>query len=442
MTRIHRFFIAIVLLYALAAAVPAAAQQEPTSDLPDDRVIDGASRVAPSASGTITDVRTLHAVYLPLIGTPAPLNPFGFDVRTHAPDTVMPLVVEASPRWSRAGDVLWALVEPVRGGGYRWEAIADVERNVRRLRAAGIEPTLVVQWSPSWAQSIPGKLCSAPRPDTLGDFAAFMRAAAQRFSSGDLRVDYWEIWNEPDFRPDEVKGDEGFGCWATYEAPYYGGDYYGRVLRAVYPAVKAGNPNAQVWGGALMHRWPDDTDTLGFVRGMLAASAANSFDALSFHAYGEWGAGDRLLFKYWRLRRLLDDHGLRTKPMVATEIAATCTAPSDCPPDFRRRQANYAARIYAQAIALNLLGAFWYPVSFRGEGFLHSHLIDETDDGPAPRPSFYAFRNSARLLAGARYVGPPPLEPAPGQVGEVQVLPFEKGRNRLYVLWVPRTDFP
>jgi hypothetical protein len=129
----------------------------------------------------------------------------------------MPLVVEANPRWSRAGDVLWALVEPVRGGGYRWEAIADVERNVRRLRAAGIEPALVVQWSPPWAQSIPGMLCSAPRPNTIADFAAFMRAAAQRFSSGDLRVDYWEIWNEPDFRPDEVIGNEGFGCWATYE---------------------------------------------------------------------------------------------------------------------------------------------------------------------------------------------------------------------------------
>jgi hypothetical protein len=128
--------------------------------------------------------------------------------------------------------------------------------------------------------------------------------------------------------------------------------------------------------------------------------------------------------------------------MVATEIAATCPAPSQCPPDFLRRQANYAARIYAQAMALNLLGAFWYPISFRGEGFLQSHLVDETDDGLAPRPSFYAFRNSARLLMGARYSGPPPVEPPPDQIGSVQVLTFEKGRNRLHVLWVPRADFP
>jgi hypothetical protein len=447
MDRLRRFFLILILVYAVMPVMSAGAQQEPSPPGAGDSADVGeTSSVAPvDASDQAMTVDTQSSTYLaflPFISIPTPPSPFGFDVRTYAPDSVMPLVAEASPRWSRAGDVLWALVEPVRGGGYRWEAIADVERNVRRLRARGIEPTLVVQWSPSWAQSIPGKLCSAPRPDAIPEFAAFMRAAAQRFSSGDLRVDHWEIWNEPDFRPDEVVGNEGFGCWATYDGPYYGGDYYGQVLRAVYPAVKAGNPNAQVWGGALMHRWPDDTHTLGFVRGMLAAGAVQSFDALSFHAYGEWDAGDLLLFKYWRLRRLLDEHGLGAKPMVATEIAATCPATSQCPPDFLRRQANYAARIYAQAIALNLLGAFWYPISFRGEGFLQSHLVDETDNGLAPRPSFYAFRNSARLLTGARYVGPPPVEPPPDQIGSVQVLTFEKGRNRLYVLWVPRADFP
>jgi hypothetical protein len=239
----------------------AGAQQEPSPPGAGDNADAGeTSSVAlvdtSDQAMTVDTQSSTHLVFLPLISIPMPPSPFGFDVRTHAPDGVMPLVVEANPRWSRAGDVLWALVEPVRGGGYRWEAIADVERNVRRLRAMGIEPTLIVQWSPSWAQSIPGKLCSAPRPDAIPDFAAFMRAAAQRFSSGDLRVDHWEIWNEPDFRPDEVVGNEGVGCWATYDGPYYGGDYYGQVLRAVYPAVKAGNPNAQVWGGALMHRCP------------------------------------------------------------------------------------------------------------------------------------------------------------------------------------------
>lgn len=428
---LRHFFACISLLMVLTSVPPAAAQ-------PADPALEpGGDPVRNAQPAAITT-----RAYLPIVGIGAPPSPFGFDVRTYAPDSILPLVAEANPRWSRAGDILWALVEPVRGGGYRWEAIEDIKKNVRRLRAMGIEPTVVVQWSPSWAQSIPGKPCSRPRPETLPDFAAFVQAAAQHLSSGDTRVDYWEIWNEPDFRPEEVVGNEGFGCWANNNAPYYGGDYYGQALRLVYPALKAGNPNAQVWAGALLHHWPDDTITLGFVRGMLAAGAANSFDALSFHAYGEWGAGDRLLFKHARLRQLLDANGLYTKPLVATEIAATCNSATDCPPDFQRRQANYAARIYAQAIALNLLGAFWYTVSFRGVGFVHSHLIDETDGGPAPRPAFYAFRTSAKLLAGARYIGPPVVEPPASQMSQVQVLPFAKGRNSLYVFWVPRTDFP
>lgn len=432
MTRFRSFFVTAGLVLLLTAPLPAAAQPAP---LPPE----------PAPTPAITDEQPANlaiSAFLPLVSVGYEPSPFGFDVRANAPGSMMPLVAEANPRWSRAGDVLWAWVEPVRGAGYQWGALADIESNVRRLRAAGIEPTLVVQWSPSWAQSIPGKLCSPPRPDAVAEFAAFMQAVAQRFSAGDLRVDYWEIWNEPDVRPEEVAGNEGFGCWATQTPPYYGGDYYGHVLRAVYPAIKAGNPRAQVWGGALLHYWPDDTLSLGFVRGMLAAGAASSFDALSFHAYGEWGAGDRLLFKQARLRRLLDEHGLHSRPLVATEIAATCNSNTDCPPNFLQRQANYAARIYAQAIALNLLGAFWYTLSYRGPGFLHSHLIDETDGGPAPRPAFYAFRNSAQLLAGARYIGPPVVEPPASQASEVQVLPFEKGRNRLYVFWVPRTDFP
>jgi hypothetical protein len=195
---LRRFLLILILLYAVVPVTSAGAQQEPSPPGAGDNADAGeTSSVAlvdtSDQAMTVDTQSSTHLVFLPLISIPMPPSPFGFDVRTHAPDSVMPLVVEANPRWSRAGDVLWALVEPVRGGGYRWEAIADVERNVRRLRAKGIEPTLVVQWSPSWAQSIPGKLCSAPRPDAIPEFAAFMRAAAQRFSSGDLRVDHWEI---------------------------------------------------------------------------------------------------------------------------------------------------------------------------------------------------------------------------------------------------------
>ncbi len=109
---------------------------------------------------------------------PAPTNnPFGFDMHAASSDSAMQFAAAAKPRWSRAGTVFWSDVEPTRGT-YNWDALAGVEINVRRLRAVGIEPTLVVQRTPAWAQSVAGRLCSPPKPEALPDFARFMRDVA------------------------------------------------------------------------------------------------------------------------------------------------------------------------------------------------------------------------------------------------------------------------
>jgi hypothetical protein len=135
------------------------------------------------------------------------------------------------------------------------------------------------------------------------------------------------------------------------------------------------------------------------------------------------------------------------KPLIATEIAATCgsTNLASCPPNFeswKQRQANYAARIYAEAIALNLAGAFWYTLVNQSPGFNYSQLIDDQNGTLAPRESYYAFLNSGKLLRGANYIGPPLREPPPSEMYNVQMLPFRKAASMLYVFWVPQTDFP
>src|SRR5690242_7496394 len=80
-----------------------------------------------------------YQAFLPLVLASPPDNPFGFDVRANIDDTVMEYVQmnPTPPKWTRAGDVLWSDVEPVRGEGYHWEALAQVEANVARIRAAG-----------------------------------------------------------------------------------------------------------------------------------------------------------------------------------------------------------------------------------------------------------------------------------------------------------------
>src|SRR3954451_7106446 len=237
------------------------------------------------------------------------------------------------------------------------------------------------------------------------------------------------------------------GCWPDSSLAYNGGAYYGEVVKQVVPAIKAANPNAKVIAGALLYAWPDDSKPRAFLSGILASGAGSVFDMLSFHAYGEWGAGDLLINKTARIRQVLSSYGRPNKPLIATEIAATCgsTNVASCPPNFeawKQRQANYAARIYAEAIALNLAGAFWYTLVSQSPGFNYSQLIDDQGGTLAPRESYYAFLNSAKLLRGARYVGPPLREPPPSEMYNVQMLPFRKASSTLYVFWVPKSDFP
>jgi len=385
-----------------------------------------------------------HRVFLPLVVQAPPPNPFGFDLRSYIPDSILPYVRTAQPRWIRAGDVMWSDIEPVRGGGYRWEALAAVESNIKRLRAIGIEPTLVIQRSPAWASRTPGRLCAPPKPEYLADFERFTHALAVRYAD---TVNYWEVGNETDYMPSQVTDDLGVGCWGDAGLPYHGGAYYGQALTRATAAIKSGNPNAQIIGGALMYGWPDDTISRDFLSGILASGAGGVIDAISFHAYGEWGAGDLLLAKATRIRQVLAAYGRPNLPLFATEIAATCEGItlSSCLPDFQRwktRQANYAARIYAEALALNLKGAFWYTLAIENPGASFSHLIDVPNGALTPRPAYFAFANSARLLQGAHYTGPPIQEPAPDQVNKVQVLTFRKPNSTLYVLWVPQIDFP
>ena len=91
---------------------------------------------------------------------------------------------------------------------------------------------------------------------------------------------------------------------------------------------------------------------------------------------------------------------------------------------YLQMQANYAARIYALAIAMNMRGILWYTLLEQGRGFQNSHLADLSSSGVTPRPAFYAYRNAALLLRDAVYTGPPLTDVRFDQDGMVQTLRF------------------
>ena len=206
--------------------------------------------------------------------------------------------------------------------GYDWYQY-DVA--VDRVRAAGMKVSLTMSGpGPLWASTKPGKRnhTYSPSPTAFGNFA---RAVAQHFGS---RVDRYVLWNEPNSGAFLLPQTTGKGKKQVIASA----DIYRRLLLAGYPAVKKGDPGAQVQIGALApkaaQRKNMTTAPLAFMRrlgcvtdrykkirsGGCKRYKAPTGDAFAVHPYGAKtppdappkGADDINLATLSRLEKLLD----------------------------------------------------------------------------------------------------------------------------------------
>lgn len=385
-----------------------------------------------------------YAMYLPLIQKPQTPQLFGVDLSSWytSPESLQ-LVHDMAPVWVRTAGVNWGDVESTPGQ-YDWGMLYSFEQMVKKVRDQGIEPVVIVNTPPPWARKYPDLKCSPPAPEHIGSFTRFLQALSARYQSGPFAVHYWELGNEPDGTRPPSEQNNGMDCWGEATSRYRGGDYYGQVLVQAAAALRSGNSNARVLGGALLY-WLDSDFSDRFLEGMIVSGGVDAADYVSFHAYGEWETKDMLIKKTDLVRAQLAKYGRAHKPLFATEVAATCAVPynpsCDQSSDFiTNGQPNYAARIAAETIALNLQGALWYTLVSEQPGFNYSQLVDFNQSAVAPRRAYYALRNSTRLLAGATYTGPPVTDPTNDPIGQVRILPFQKENITMYVLWVQRTD--
>ncbi len=164
----------------------------------------------------------------------------------------------------------WAYLEP-RQGQYNWNHTDEVIDHARRQ---GLTVIARLGYVPEWARpkdSTPLYL-DVERFEDFGEFAA---AFAERYAD---RVDYIQIWNEPNLALE----------WG-YES--VDPETYVEMLRVVYPMIKEANPDVQVLAGALAptlappgSEW--GMNDLYYLQAMYDAGAADYFDALAIHAYG------------------------------------------------------------------------------------------------------------------------------------------------------------
>jgi len=336
-------------------------------------------------------------------------------------------LLAAGVTWIRSNNgLLWRDVEPVEGAAYQWNtpAMQRIEQEMLRASQSGLKLIMIVRGSPRWATTPYRADCAPIHPTKYARFAAFMAAAVARYSQPPYNVAYWQIGNEPDAYI--FSKDSGYGCWGVRTDPYYGGRAYGDMLKVVYPAIKAANPNVQVMHGSLLLDRPYNSQTGSglssrFLEGVFLAGAADSFDILPYNAYF-WG--DDLNSPDWKtpyLHNLQQSYNVPRKPMLMTETGLLCDP--GCP----KLQAYAVGRYYARALNYDLLGSMWY--IYDSDEFHHTAMVDPQDPSQ-PRLAYQAYRHAATLLKDVTNAGA-----LDGQPSGIEGYRFTGPHGMLTVFW-------
>ena len=208
----------------------------------------------------------------------------------------------------------WPYREPERGR-YDW---GHSDMVIRHARNQGLTVIARLGMTPAWARPDPREQQTTDTyldADGYSDFANFVAVFVARYKAD---VQHIIIWNEPNL---------------SFEWGYRPVDpaAYADLLRVVYPAAHAANPNVIVLGGALAPTLeppgsPAGLNDLLYLEAMYAAGAGDYFDALSAHAYGLGFAPetppDPALINFRRvelLREIMDANGDAGKPIYVTE---------------------------------------------------------------------------------------------------------------------------
>ena len=199
-------------------------------------------------------------------------------------------------------DVSWAMLQPTGPTAYDPWGVGFVDRVIQLCEERGITPLITLWLTPGWAN---GNLGERALPTDPADYARAAHWAADRYAG---RVLGWEVWNEPN-SADFLVGASPDG--------------YTQLLRAAYPALRAGDPAAPVVFGGVQY---NDDDWLARA---YAAGAKDSFDVMATHPYP--AIADQspdvpddgtiwVLNHAAAVHRLMAEHGDADKPIWFTEV--------------------------------------------------------------------------------------------------------------------------
>ena len=292
-------------------------------------------------------------------------------------------------------DVGWATIEE-RGKGTRSARyVHKLDRFMAGARSRDLE-VIVDLWStPCWASSAPADVkqgCAGGwwdrgvnryPPRNPQDFADIVRWLTDRYGDDLLAV---EIWNEPNLEQFWLADDSA--------------REYARLLKAAYPAAKAGNSRTLVLGGSLSHA------DRPFLEELYEHGIRGHYDGLAVHPFND-GRDPRDRFRPERrkdtflpglewIRDAQQSAGDDT-PIWATEFGWTTCSPgsSDRCVD-EQAQARYLAAAFALLADMPYVkGATTYNLrnkSGDGDDIEGNYGLTERDY--SPKPAFGALKQT------------------------------------------------
>ncbi|MBB3605035.1 hypothetical protein FHT40_004719 [Mycolicibacterium sp. BK556] len=207
--------------------------------------------------------------------SPASRVPIGMTVHPRDADAAnivrqFELMAAMHVTWVRV-DLAWAWMESQQGEldwGYP-------DRIVQEANARGMKVLCVFSSTPKWARSADAgdsAESNYARPVDLTSYANFARVAVERYAP--RGVHNWEIWNEPNVR--------------QFWPPKPDADEYGRLFKAIVPAVREADPNATVLIGGLSPKYQsseNEESPLDYLEQLYANGTAQLADAIAAHPY-------------------------------------------------------------------------------------------------------------------------------------------------------------
>ncbi len=353
-------------------------------------------------------------------------------------------LVDSGATWVR-NEIAWKSVEPkdVSPAVYDW---TTVDSAVETARQGGFNLLITINVNPEWAATyLQGPIDKVP----LTRFASFVGALVERYDGdgiddapGSPKVEHWEFYNEPD--AGSLHNDNRWGDF---------GKEYAQMLAAVYPVVKAANPNAKVLLGGIAYDWFEDQDgpfVREFLDDVLKNGGGQYIDIMNFHQYPpfavNWGApnGPGLVEKTQAIRAKLADYGLE-KPLVVSESGMHSNNASNSPmtPEL---QARYVTMLFSQVLAADVDTLVWFMLYDPGETYpFRNGLVTSVtarSQHPERKPAFVAYQTAVTLLAEATFE----RALTATETGSADLIAYknvDRNGNALYVAWlgpITRTD--